>query len=280
MFKANVMVGLKIKYQGGILQSRLILWFTASFYHLKQKPAPLFPLNLHLCFPSSRVKNVGTWKTKKHGLELLMWRGRNPVILTVDIKGDRPESSQFKTRTWVQSVLLLFSWPWPIITHRHSTGWITIRLKTWKLGYWRRSHFIWKINIWEHEGALKRWLSCLVKFFWSHGLHSSWRVLWCIWFHFPWLPCEYLLIKCNLCGLYSENCKWEILHRAFGRLASVLDEIPCRFSQLTYLGTRQWPGCVLEQRPSWLLSGSWVKAAHSQGEMSSACFSKALRKQD
>lgn len=97
------------------------------------------------------VENKKTKTKKKHGVEMLMWRGRNPVILTVDIKGDRPESSQFKTRTWVQSVLLLFSWPWPIITHRHSTGWITIRLgleiglleavllylTSFKLKYWR-----------------------------------------------------------------------------------------------------------------------------------------------
>lgn len=133
----------------------LLFWFglsfIANFDDLKLKP---------FCSSSACVTepswNAETWKTKKknkkkHGVEMLMWRGRNPVILTVDIKGDRPESSQFKTRTWVQSVLLLFSWPWPIITHRHSTGWITIRLgleiglleavllylTSFKLKYWR-----------------------------------------------------------------------------------------------------------------------------------------------
>lgn len=38
-------------------------------------------------------------KQKSMGFEILTRRGRNPVILTVNIKGDRLESSQFKTRT-------------------------------------------------------------------------------------------------------------------------------------------------------------------------------------
>lgn len=40
-----------------------------------------------------------------------MQQERNPVILAFYIKGDRPDSSQFKNRSQVQSVLLLFFGP-------------------------------------------------------------------------------------------------------------------------------------------------------------------------
>lgn len=89
-------------------------------------------------------------------------QGRNPVILTVDFKGNQPSTSQSEICSWVQRIFLLLSWPWPIVTHRHFAGWITMRLKGWKLGYQSLSLFIWQtdIEIWN----INIWLKFLVNF--------------------------------------------------------------------------------------------------------------------
>lgn len=89
-----------------------------------------------------------------------------------------------------------------------------------------------------------------------------------------WPPLEYLLMTfliftaclLRISSKYPPQCIWAAW------LCS--NETSCRFFRLTYLGGRQWPGCFLVQRPSWLLLSSWVKAANSQGERSPSCFSR------
>lgn len=158
-------------------------------------------------------------KLKSTGFEILIQRRRNPVILTINIKGDRPKSSQFKTHTWVQSGLLLFSWLWPIITCWHSTGRITIRLNGWKSGYWRLSPFIWEVEIVIFRNLTLLWEQQLYisRFFLLNSVCHS--------FHFEaytlercWCAPQFSCLLSNgwqdssFSGLYSEK---RVLHSAF-----------------------------------------------------------------
>lgn len=82
------------------MQSKHVRWSKFVKTNLTLSISIALTKNLHFSLGHNvKLKHRDMKSKKSMGFEILIRRGRNPVILTVNIKGDRLESSQFKTRT-------------------------------------------------------------------------------------------------------------------------------------------------------------------------------------